>query len=82
MKKTKSVNEAVGTNGFEGAKTAGGARPGRARRPDLPRSEPERSFAGVFSPAEAKSGHTSEAPNGAPRPAKGRPPGVSDGVTA
>jgi hypothetical protein len=82
-KKTmKRAHEATGSNGVGAAPAAGGDRQARARRPNLPRSEPERSFAGVFSPGEPKSAPSATAPTGGPRPAKGRPPGVSEGVTA
>lgn len=78
----KRPHKAGGTKGAGRAKATNGDRQARARRPDLPRTEPERSFAGVFSPGEPKNGPAPGAPVGTPRSAKGRPPGVSDGVSA
>ncbi len=54
----------------------------RARRPKLPRSEPHRSFAGVFSPASPPNGSGAGRgkPGGSPRPSARKTPGVSGGV--
>jgi len=80
-------------NGKPGKSGTGGpsAPAPRVRRPELPRTEPERAFTGVFSGGPdagrgAEAGRANGAGRGAPRPdpreGAGRAPGVADGVTA
>jgi hypothetical protein len=58
---------------------------GRIKRPHLPRSEPERSFSGLFSDGQAKRRAAGKPAAGAPRdgaaPDDDRSPGISEGVT-
>jgi hypothetical protein len=78
---TKRNGSKNGANGANGSSAA----PPRVRRPELPRTEPERSFTGVFSGGSDKrrpSGAGRAASAEGPREGARRAPGVADGVTA